>query len=101
MNYVWVLGIEPKDTGRGEEPFTHVYADKEAMRHGLDEVLIFDEAAAHLVELVEAQRGDRETFTFEYLMEAAPDYAIDEAQLEQELDWIEAIWLERRRVIQS
>lgn len=98
MSDVWVLGIDPKDTGRGEEPFTRVYADKEAMLRGLDEVIIFEEAAAHLVELVEAQRGGRETFTFDYLMEAAPDYAIDEAQLEQELDWIEAIWLEHRRV---
>ena len=87
-----MLGIEPKSSG--VVPHVLVYADKGAMLRGLDGVLIFEEAAAHLVELVESQRGRRETFTFEYLMDAAPDYAIDEAQLEEELEWLEALWLE-------
>jgi len=98
-NYVWVLGTMPKNIGRGETPFVRVYADKGAMLRGLDGVLIFQEAAAHLVELVEGKRGRRETFTFDYLMDAAPDYAIDEAQLEEELEWIDAIWLEFVEVV--
>jgi hypothetical protein len=69
------------------------------MLRQLDDILIFTEAAADLVSIVEGQRGRRETFTFDYLMDAAPDYAIDEAQLEEELDWLDAIWLEFVEVV--
>lgn len=96
MSTVWVLGVVPKRTGRGDDkPYSRVFQDREAMREALDDTLPFEEAAEHLVALVEANRGGRETFTFDYLMEAAPDYAIDEDMLEDDLGWLEEIWLER------
>jgi hypothetical protein len=95
VEHVWLIGIDPKDTGRGETPFVRAYADKGAMLAGLDDVIPFGEMASHLVHLVEQQRGRREAFTFEEMMESAPDYAIDEAQLEEDLGWVEAVWLER------
>ena len=92
---VYVLGVEYKDTGR--EPQTEavfVYRTRDAMREGLEDFLP-EEAADHLVELVEGQRGRRETFDAEYLVEAAGDYHIADDHMEEFYSHVEAVWLER------
>ncbi|MHC4504628.1 MAG: hypothetical protein ACYTFI_15095 [Planctomycetota bacterium] len=92
---VYVVGVEYKHTGREpQSAAVFVYRTRDAMREAIEDFLP-EEAADHIVDIVEGQRGRRETFDADYVAEAAPDYHIADDHMEEFYEHIEAVWLER------